>query len=163
MGGTRSVASATVATEVDPLVRINVLPRRSNIHGDEDAAETKSERSPMVNPTFHVRSETRETSLAFVSNGEKSWPGLHCTPCFSISVTLDVIFGGCMPRQDEVESVQQNGNIILRFDVARQHDDAIVRRQHDNVDLLDRLELLDDLPWREAGPAHGAKVSGVQI
>ena len=53
-------------------------------------------------------------------------------------------------RQRQSELVQENPDIVLRFDVARKRDDSSVRRRHDHVHHLHRPELLDDLARGEA-------------
>ena len=56
-----------------------------------------------------------------------------------------------MGGQRQSEPIQQNRQIRLRFDIARQGDDPPVGRRHDDVDHLHRAELVDDLARREAG------------
>lgn len=51
----------------------------------------------------------------------------------------------------QAEPVEQNGDILLRLNVARQRDNTMIRRRHDDIDHLDCSELLYDLPRRETG------------
>ena len=56
--------------------------------------------------------------------------------------------------QRQSEPIQQNRQIRLRFDRARQGDDPPVGRRHDDVDHLHRAELADDLSRREEERDH---------